>query len=203
MKLLLPRGYLSWTGYNLWLHNKEKYRKIYYLGEKSFSNREMKYGKRLADHLEKNTDEEDEIIKALGSLLPQYPKNGYEMNAVLKSGKQEIPLKSFFDTYKPSNHSLREYKTGRGIWTQGKADRHGQILFYCLVIYLATGEMPKEIHLDWIETKIEDEEVVATGMIFTFKVEKKLSDVLSMAGRVTKVAKEISEDYSEAFKKTL
>lgn len=203
MKLRLPRGYLSWTQFILWKSSQETYRKRYHVKGDSFQNDEMRYGKRVAEHLEKDTEEDDEIIKALGSLLPRYPKMGYEMRAVLKSKGCEIHLLSFFDTYKPRNHAFREDKTGRVPWTQKKAEKHKQLFFYALVIYLKTGKIPKEVHLDWIETKTKDGVVSATGKIVSFKVEISLADVLTMAGQVTKVAREISEDYKEAFNKTL
>ena len=71
-EILLPKGYISWSQLNLFERSPKQYRKHYILGEPSFINDAMVYGKKLADALEGNDAGDDETITMLVELLPKY-----------------------------------------------------------------------------------------------------------------------------------
>lgn len=189
-KIFLPRGYLSWSQMCLWKQSKEKYRQKYYFGEKERGNKYFDYGKEVAEALE-GAKLSDKGFEGLKMLLPSYKHREHEIKAILA----KTPLLGKMDTFEPKTKSFREYKTGKNGWTQNKAKKHGQLKFYALLIWLKYKKLPKEIWLDWIETKEEDGELDYTGKIKSFKVDIKLEDLLSFMAEIKKITLEISEDY--------
>jgi hypothetical protein len=85
-----------------------------------------------------------------------------------------------------------EFKTGKVKWTQVKADKHLQLKFYAMLIYLHYGVQVKNTELIWMETFTNPEGIVEpTGHIERFKVAITLKDILETMAITSKVAKEI------------
>ncbi len=190
-KILLPRNYLSHSARLLWEGSKEKYRTKYYFGEEGFQGtKEMKYGKRFAEAMEKGEDD-DILIDAARTLIPKDEKIEFEIR-VKFSG---IIFLGRLDSFDPKTKTFKEYKTGRNKWTQAKVDNDEQITAYFMLVYLKYKKIPKYAELIWLETEETNGEIKFTGTITTFRTTRTLTQILRMANKFLKAAIEISQDY--------
>lgn len=192
--LLLPRGYISWTQLQLWERSKKEYERIYFYGGTVPKSRYMDFGSEVADDGENGTSEK-ETVKALNMLLPTYKIVEHKIDAEIKTQQGLIKVHGRLDTYEPTR--FRERKTGTVPWTQRKVDGHGQVDFYYMLVFLATGKLPTEAWLDWAETKVNDEGgIELTGEHTEFMATRTMTDVLRMISRTKKAALEIAEHYN-------
>lgn len=196
--ILLPRGYLSWTQLTLWEKNPSEYMRIYFYGGSVPKSRYMDFGSEVADDAENGTSER-ESVKALNAILPTYDYVEKKVDAEIKTPHGILKLHGRLDTAAKRLTRFRERKTGTVPWTPAKVARHGQIDFYYVLIYLKTGKLPKEAHLDWAQTRVNEDDgtIELTGECTEFAAQRTMTDVLQMISRCTKVAKEISDEYSE------
>lgn len=195
--VLTPRGYVSWSQLVLWEKDKPEYRRIYYYGGKGFSSKYTAFGSEVADDAEKGTSTRD-TVKALNMLLPTYAQIEHKIDARIKTPKDGLLyVHGRLDTYENIPLRFRERKTGTVPWTQKKVDKHGQIDFYYMLIYLQSGKLPEHpAYLDWAETVPNNRGGMdLTGNIAEFIAERTLLDVFKMIQRVTKAALEIQADY--------
>lgn len=199
--ILLPREHLSWSQLELWDRSVEDYRAKYYLNEEpkrsKAQEQAMRYGKKFAETME-HGGSDDPIAEMFGSIAERYEVSEMKIEAVLETKEGQIPLLGYLDTsHKNPTKGFREYKTGRLPWTQKRADNHGQITLYDLIVYLKYGGIPKTTYLDWFETVTEGDKTVMTGRHFHFLTVRKLSDIIAMAAQVKRTALAISEDYTK------
>lgn len=213
-KLLSPRGYLSWTQISMWQRTPLRYTQKYMLNEDiEFKNSGIEYGKKTSEALETGDYGDDDLLRAVGSLLPRYSSSEHELKVTMETSNGAVPLLGKLDTFDPPTWSFREYKTGRVPWNQSKAQKHKQLLHYTTMIWLIVGKIPPEVHLDWIETeevlkKYKDEDghyyskkvVQFTGRIESYPVKYKLGDVIEYMSIVGKVAREIDAEYRKHLK---
>ena len=54
-KILLPKGYLSWTQISCWLSNKNRYRREYFETGRKLDTKYLQYGKSIATIIEELT----------------------------------------------------------------------------------------------------------------------------------------------------
>jgi hypothetical protein len=196
--ILLPNGHLSWSQLEKWESDKEGYRAKYYRNEEQWSTQAMDYGKKFARAMETDAATDDPMLDLVRSAAIKYEVSELKLEAVLETKEGKIPLLGYLDTsHSNPTKGYREYKTGKIPWTQKRADKHGQITLYDLMVYLKYGGVPKETHLDWFETVIEGEKTVMTGRHFSFLTVRKLSDIITMTAQVKRTALEISQDYQE------
>lgn len=137
-----PKRPLSWSSISSFEYDPEQWFAKYILGEAQKESPEMKFGKLVADSFQ--TD------KPLAPVT-LYPVVEQPLNIVLDG----IPLVGYIDTYHPETHSFREFKTGKKAWDQERAQNHGQLRMYALMLYITHKVKPEDytIHLDWIPTK--------------------------------------------------
>lgn len=186
--MLTPRPHLSWSQLNLFETSPDQYREIYLNGKQIPINRGMALGKEVADALESNEETGDIIKDLVIAQLPKMDWMDYEFKAVVSIGDIEIPLLSKFDSVNKEMTALYEYKTGSTPWNQKKADKHGQITFYCVLIQAMTGKIPEDIELIWAPTeKKDDGKVELTGEILRFKTKRTTADILKMKIRMKNV----------------
>lgn len=189
----LPKGYLSYSQIQLWKSDKKRYIELYFnnRNELRLSNSGLEYGKIVADALERGTETNDLLTDTAMSLIIKYDVRDQEIRTEIKSKDGAIGVIGRPDTMDSITKHFREYKTGRVKWTQNKAQKHPQMVFYAMLIYLAHGVILKEAYLDWIETVEEDGVVKPTGRLETFKVTFTLMDIMECIAMTTRVAKEI------------
>lgn len=195
-KILLPKGYLSWSQIDLWNRSPQQYIDTYILGKERFINKEMIFGKNVADAIE--TGETDN--KNIRSILPKitrYAVAEYDLKAEIKTDEGVIPLIGKADTAQdPPSEGLREYKTGKHPWTQKRADNHGQITLYALMVYNREKKLPQKIHLDWLETIEKNGEIELTGRIVSFETQRSMGDLIEMMTLVKRTASGISSAFN-------
>jgi len=180
----------------LWEKNPRQYERIYFYGEEPPRSMYMTFGSEVADDAEKGTSER-ETVKALNMILPTYKKVEHKITASTKTQSGILTVHGRLDTYEDKPLRFRERKTGTVAWTQAKVDRHGQIDFYYMLVYLDKGKLPTEAHLDWAQTRVNEDtgEVELTGENTTYDATRTLEDVLRMINRARKAAVEIAAAY--------
>lgn len=199
----LPRGYLSYSAYDLWKKDKVAFRRKYYDHEKSFETVETIFGKRIAKHLEEHNIEGVERL----------PIAEYRAEANLDG----IKLLSYLDSFDEKVVKFNEYKTGhlskdgKVPWNAVKVLKHKQLDFYSTVLELKFGFVHDLTKLFWLETKFkiktvefaghtltsESRELELTGLVKCFERRVYKYEREAMKKDIIKVALEISKDYEE------
>ena len=198
-KLLLPRP-LSWSGMFLFESNPTLWEKKYLDGEDvMFSNAGLRFGKKMAEHIEGDEETEDIELSAIKSRLKLLQKRNMPLSCVLNSIHGAIPLFGVLDTAESNLEAFRDQKTGVTGWTQRKADGYGQLHFYATMIYLIKGKITKA-GIYWIKTVNENGEISATGEIESFEVTITMPRILEMMFRITKNAVAIDKITREHIK---
>jgi len=164
------KSYISWSQLDLFSKNPSRYIAQYFGGKWDEGTPEMRYGGYIAKLIEDGKHKE---------LLPDlivYPVSEHKIMTTIG----DVPTLSYIDSYDPETNTFREYKTGKAPWTHPKVYKHGQLLFYAVVLRKLTGKMPEYCHLDWIETVdhtpqstlegfSNNKEIKVTGKITTFE----------------------------------
>lgn len=192
-KIQLPKGYLSYSQIQLWKSDKERYKQLYFNNrtELRISNAGMEYGKVVAEALEKERDTGDLMTDSAMLLLVKYDLRDQEITTEIKTKEYIVPVIGRPDTLDSVTKAFREYKTGKGKWTQNKAQKHPQMKFYAMLIYLKYKTLTKEAWLDWIETEKTPEGIKPTGRVESFHINLTMTDILETMKETVEVAKEI------------
>ena len=158
----------------------------------------MDYGKVVAEALEKEkeTDIEDILTHTAVSLLPKYDIRDQEIEVEWRSKEGWLKIIGRPDMLDSKTFNFREIKTGKTKWSESKAQKHLQMRWYAMLIYIKYGKILHEAYLDWIETENTDEGIKPTGRVESFKVVFSLSDILSTMALAMKTAKEIEIAYA-------
>lgn len=181
------RDYLSWSQLNTWEKDPNLYYEMYVLNLEAPFTKWMKKGKDLAEYLEKGGDADDDI-KCVADFIPQYKHKEFE----IRTKMENIKLLGYLDSFDDDELKIYEYKTGKK-YTQGMANKLGQLDFYTLLVYLKYKKLPRSIKLIWVETETNDDIVSFTGKVKTFEVEKSMTDIIKIIGRIHKAKKGIDD----------
>lgn len=197
----LPKGYISYSQVVMWDKDRERYEKIYFDGKDAkITNSGMDYGKQVATALEEGEETGDLLTDAAMLLIPKYDLMDQEIRAELKTKDGAVMVLGRPDTRDSVSWAFRETKTGKAkSWTQRKAEKHMQMKFYAMLVYLASGKVLREAWLDWVETCVVKTEidgfpietVTPTGHVEHLRVPLSLNDILEMMALTSRVAKEI------------
>ena len=192
-----PKGYLSFSQVALWQSSPSRYKKLYFDSDQSYglTNSGMTFGSRVADALEHGEQTGDLLTDTAMELLPKYDVQDVEITATVKTPNGSIDILGRPDSLDSKTKDFFEFKTGKVKWTQQKADRHLQLKFYAVLIYLNHMVVPKNIELIWMETHKDDGVVTPTGKIERFKVDIKLVDIVETMALISRVAKEIEAEW--------
>lgn len=191
---LSERNTISWSAYDLWRKNKEGYRKRYYENEKSFETTETIFGKGIAETLEKES------------------KNAEYRIEVQMDG---FKVQGYLDLFKPEKIGFTEFKTGHANkegkppWDRVKVARHGQLVFYSMLLREKFGKVDPVCHLIWLETAFKNKmmefaghtlqaptkELYLTGKVKKFRRVIRKWEREKLKRELLKTVKEIHEDY--------
>lgn len=196
--VILPRGYLSYTQWELWKKNKDRYKREYFEKSDKLDTRYLRFGKWFAELIETGR------YKHLVPDLLVYPEPEKKLYVELEDG---VKILAFIDSYDSTTNLFLEYKTGKVPWTQAKVQRHEQLTFYATLLYIVTGSMPASCKLIWVETK-EDKAVyeglgndthgiALTGRVYTFTRTFDKREIDRIYKEIITVAHEISDAYKE------
>lgn len=192
------RDYFSWSQYNLWRSSKMQFYKRYVLSEEGPRLAAWDKGKEFANYKETGeilTTVTDPLLKQVGDEIPRLDVMEHELNVQIG----EYKLKAILDTCDLDLYNFYEYKTGTIPWTQTDVEKHEQLDFYALCIYIKSNEkiLPK-CKLYWIE--VEDIEMTDgsvekryTGRVETFLREFTEEDMINMMTKIVRVLNEIEE----------
>ncbi len=194
----LPRAYISYSQIQLWMNDRERYKALYFdnRDELRITNKGMEFGKETATALENDERVEDAVMDIAMSMLTKYDVADKEIKADMKTKDGAITLLGKPDSMDSVTHDFVEYKTGRVPWTRAKAQKHPQMVFYAMLIYVAYGTKLNSALLEWIETFEENGVVKPTGRVEKFPVTFMFRDILDCMAQTTKVAKEIEAAYA-------
>ena len=172
-KYNLPKGYISWSQMSLFLRSPAEYQRVYIEGEQGFQSDYMDFGREFAEALEGNKSDRKDI-DIMKEMLPDYPKREFKIEVEFDG----IKLLGVLDGWDPRKLKIGEVKTSKNGWTQAKVDKHGQLLFYALCVWLKYKKIPK-VSLHWVETARDDYgNLMLTGKFKNFKREIRLADLL-------------------------
>lgn len=197
--LCWPRPYLSYSQYNVWTtKGHEEYARLYIYGEGK-TNPAMELGKRVAEMIEKDEEQDDPVLEHLRTFLPQYRHKEYEIKAQFN----KIPLFGILDGFnEPPEIKIGEYKTGRK-WTQEMADQTEQLHWYALLVHLKFGIRPEEIPMvvHWMPTEWEIGNLPQpTGDIQNFETKRTADDLLKVGAKISKVWEAIGRFTSREYR---
>jgi len=167
-KLLLPRGYLSYSAKTMWEKNPKQFIAHYFEGKDKLDTKYLRFGKGMAEHWSQRDLQPGQITE----LETRINICG-------------VPVLSFIDYYDSNNHVFEEDKTGKIPWTNSKVQKHEQLPFYATVLKHRYGTMPKSCTLVWLETI----EGCADDSDFWAKAEKKLT----LTGKEVRFVREFDE----------
>ncbi len=181
--------------------SEDEYIRKYIHGEAARTSRYMEFGTAFAEVLE-GADTTDDIVAMVKEMVPRYKHCEFEMESILKVKGREVKLFGKIDTYEGEPmHGFWDYKTGKVKWNQQKADKHGQLLFYQVMIWIKHRVIPKT-GIVWAETEDytnpeepEDREVVFTGRVEQYPVTHTQGEILEMMGKIFKTAERIEYLY--------
>ena len=206
----LPKGYLSYSQKELWKHDPKRYIELYMNDNKAMrlNNSGMEYGKTVALALENEESTGDLLTDAAMLLVPKYDVRDKEIQVETKTRDGWLKIIGRPDYLDSKTKAFYEIKTGKGVWTQNKAQKHPQMLFYSMLIYLAYGVILNEAKLIWIETEDviephspsdwlpEDRKVIKpTGLVKSFDVTFTLKDILNCLAETIKTARAIELEW--------
>jgi len=188
-EILLPKGYLSWSGMSTWCRSRESYRRHYYHKGDSTVTPAMEYGSKISDLLENHP--EDPLVRE----IPKYMQPEYPFNVTVDG----VPIYGKIDSWDPLGKVFLEYKTGIRPWDRVKVHKHEQLDFYAV----ATGA--RSCDLVWLQTEKEnrtwgemvstDVEIKLTGKMEIFHRDFTEADITYMRLKIRRVAEEITADY--------
>ncbi len=137
---------LSWSSYQAFTeYNKEEWYQKYVLGNRGHVNSAMQAGIEIGERLATSP-----------KYLPEVPRPEiYEYTIKVKFGK--INLRGHIDGWSPSSKTLVEYKTtqNKKRWDDKSVLKHGQIDFYCLLLFLKENIRPEELTISLVSIPVE------------------------------------------------
>lgn len=181
---------LSWSAISSFEWDKEQWYRRYVLKEKDKPSKEMLFGKDIGEKLAFDP-----------SFLPEVPRLDIFEHRLLTEF-DGIQLVGYVDSLALDRGHLYEYKTGKKPWDQKRADTHGQIDMYLLMIYLSERITPERIActIYWLPTEEnlesmdDDDSTISFSQPFmpkSFKVNKTMKDILLFMNRIKATVKEM------------
>lgn len=211
-ELVLPKPYLSYSAIDLWMRDKESYRKRYYLHEPYFSTPYTEFGNVVGGALEERQWDHPALAPVVGK-VPQQTHPEHRIDVEING----VPVMGFLDDFNLETKAIEEYKTGirdktgKPPWNYVKVQDHKQLDLYSLMVREKYGEWNPDIQLTWMETEWADiSDLVEfggamlpnnyiglrlTGKVKTFERRIDEWELDYMAKIIRSTAEEISEDY--------
>jgi len=192
---------LRWSAISSWDYSKEQWFDTYgrpLLGLPAIEQKspQLSFGTYVDDKLQ----EDDSFIPS----HPRYPIRQHVMK-VMYGG---IELTGKLDWADFDKHQLWDTKTGVQPWTKKRADEHGQLTMYLMMLYIANKKIKPEeweLGIHWIPTKktetgdfktiidFRDNPIVP----FSFPTKRTMLDILKFGGKIKNTAA-LMEKYLDA-----
>lgn len=143
MKTFDKKRALSWSAISSFEYDKEEWYRKYVLGIKPEDNKEMAFGRKFAQSIESGKP----LAPVLTLSAVEHP---------FQVSFNGIPLIGYADSFCDKTFKkLEEYKTGKKIWDQKRADEHRQIDMYLLMNLITNKIRPEDVEcaITWIPTQ--------------------------------------------------
>ncbi len=174
---------LSWSSLSSFEWNREEWYTSYLLGIRSQS-KEMDYGKVVDLRIQNDP-------KFLPT-LPRYALMQYKM-VIDFAG---IPLIGLPDGLDLDSHLLADYKTGKKVWDQKRADETGQLTMYLLLLFI-THKIPPEkfrCFIHWLPTQENGDFTISFAQPVVpvrIQTRRTMVDILNFGARINRVYAEM------------
>jgi hypothetical protein len=176
---------LNWSSMSSFEYDPEQWYQQYVLGIKA-SSKEMSFG----SYVDKKIQDDPTFLPH----LPRYELMQHKM-MVMFDGIKLYGTPDGINLRK--NKELADYKTGKKKWDKKRAQDHGQLIMYLLLIYITEKIKPEEFdcYIHWMETQDTGDFNVEmiSDKIQTFKVKHTMQDLLNFGVRIKKVWQEMQE----------
>jgi hypothetical protein len=180
---------LSWSSLSSWEYDKDQWAKKYLDGIETPPTKEMIYGNIIGGKLSNDP-----------TFLPEVPRYKiFEKKLEAIVGKKKIKIIGFIDSFCPDTKNFYEYKTSsnKNRWTNKKAQEHGQILFYMLLIWINYGVPPEKLksslHYIPVEENGSFEMQLSTDSIKHFDTNHNTIELLKFGVFIQKKYKEMEK----------
>ena len=187
-QLLFP--VLSWSSLQAFRdYDKNEWYKKFVLGIKGEINPFMQAGIEIGEKLATDPNYLPEVPR------PEIYEHSWE-DLVKLDG---IKLTGHIDGWSPTFKQLLEYKTSvnRTKWTKESVKKHGQIDFYCLLLWLHDKIKPEEITIYLVDIPVEmsGEFIVKRSQepVQIIPTKRTMVDILKFASEIKKTYKEMQE----------
>lgn len=176
---------LSWSAISSFEYDSEQWYRKYVLGQQDPATKEMIFGSEIGRRLS--------VDQSFMTCVPRLPIFEYELRATF--GK--IPLIGFIDSYN-EHTDLMEYKTGKKAWTQKRADDHGQIDMYLLMLNIMHKVKPHDIYcrIVWIPTQENGDfsiSMINPDKVHVFETHRSMADILRFGMRINETYNKMVE----------
>lgn len=199
--LKLPKNYLSYSAVSCFnkTSTHRDWIKRYLYKEPFFETKELLFGRRTSDNLEKENlfDVDLDLVDVLGKVQVE---GKAETNIVLQ--QHGFYVTAYLDKCAFDYSHITEYKTGKGInskgeavgWTQEKVAKHLQLDTYSWLIYENFGIQPTS-ELIWMETENDGSSVRFTGRVERFQRTVTLDEIKDVKDLFKSTAEEMEKVY--------
>lgn len=188
--MIRNRDYISWSQFDLFNKSPREYWKRYALNEDRSANKYFSKGDEFAKTVD-GEETSDEILKAIMHIVPKFSQMEHKVEVVLKNGEKML---SILDSCDALETQFYEYKTGKIPWNQVRAEKHEQLLFYALALYIkGNKQVIPACQLVWIETEEIDGRLEYTGNIESFAVKFTKAKLEKFEDKIIKVINDIED----------
>ena len=180
------RTYFSYSQYATFKSSPKQYYEKYVKNKETGSTKYQRFGRDLM----KNAEFAE--LAEVPELIRERVKSGIVEHPILvPAGSVDKDLYGILDAVNDDATHFIEIKTGKHRWTKDQVVINEQMLFYALLLYLATGKVPTA-ELLYVETEDnEDGGVQFTGYSETFYREFTLEELLQFQREVCSAIEEI------------
>ena len=145
------KDYVSYSALRVWKESRDLYRRKYYDGQLDTGTVYTRFGKRVAEILEKRDFTDFPELHQ----IPHYPISEQSIEIELEG----IKVKGYLDLFDPATNAFGEVKTGIANptkvapWSRVTVRKHEQLPFYSLLIKKKFGTVTNRCNLIWLETR--------------------------------------------------
>lgn len=188
--MIRSRDYISWSQFDLFNKSPREYWKRYALNEDRSANKYFSKGEEFAKTME-GQETEDNILKAIMHVVPKFCQLEHKVEVNLINGEKML---SILDSCDLNENDFYEYKTGKEPWNQIRAEKHEQLMFYSLSLYIKSGRKTvPNCTLIWVETEEVDKKLIYTGNIEEFPVKYTVKQLERFENKVIKTIEAIED----------
>lgn len=180
----------SWSQHSSFDYDKDQWFLSYVLGVKGDPSPAMLFGNVVGQSLATNKPMAD---------VPRQPHMEYEIKVKL----DDFSVLGYFDSYNCGRcdicsdmKQLEEYKTSGNTnkWNQKSVDTHGQLTYYCMLLYLRDKVKPEDVAIRLHYIPVEEDasfEMAVVGKPQSFNTKRTMTDVLRLMVEIKKRRKEM------------